>query len=515
MSFINKIKSRIPAFLLGGFTLFGGVNSDNSQIPQSSEKNEQKQIIVVPTVKNPLLRLEYQTDTLETRSSILLYNQNGKIYRHYKEGDPLYDMHLNLFVHEAWHTHNLNLGFRKYKFSPQEYRNLLIHDEITASLAALNSLILEYSFADNKKEFLQRFSPNGYYSFYFNEVSAGRIDPLSKDSAMLAKDYSLRVNGMIKTWMNRSYPSYCGRHKRMLLNYIRICGLYKDYPKTYQKMLHDMYKIGGIDFWKYAEEDIKPKDARLIDNLAKLKSYQKDNKSAIDMIDANSYLLEKIDDDEQRTVAVQHLIMSAEIKALIKKNNFVVDDKIATILYNKVKTNHSSDKTFARFAEETSLNAKKLLRDSKKDSLSLDDFIHKVYNLDGVDLSKNITNFENYNIPYKPNKKFWDADTEMTDFPWLVISKETIVANIRPEIKSDNHEKPKNPTVRGSLPRRSGIQYVTIPNFWEPILTSATPEQTKQLKQLYIDFHNSAKQNSLKDSKLQDITLEQRKKHQR
>ena len=177
MSFWKKSNIKIAGLLLTGLTLFG-TGSDSGQKEGSDPKTAKTDSIdAKPIVEKPTMNITYQTDTLERRSAILLYNLNGRIIRYYRDNDPLYRMEMYLFVHEAWHTHNLNTGFKsKHKFSPQEYRKLLVHDEISANLAALNSLILEYTFSDNKKEFLDSICADSrYFSFYFNEVAEGKI----------------------------------------------------------------------------------------------------------------------------------------------------------------------------------------------------------------------------------------------------------------------------------------------------------------------------------------------------
>ena len=476
--------------MLTGLTLFGtgsdsGQKDDNSQPPKADSVN------ITPVVKNPVLNITYQTDTLKKRTNILLYNQNGNIIRHYRDNDKLYSMKMHLFVHEAWHTHNLNTGFKsKYKFSPQKYRELLAHDEISANLASLNSLILEYTFADNKKDFLDSIcAKSKYFSFYFNEVAKGKINPLSTDSAMIEKDHSLRVNGIIKTWMERSYPAYSERQKRMLFRYLERNGIYSEHKRAYNKVLHEMYTIGGIDFWKYAKSDIKLSNIAIVDDLTKINTFPKENKHLFAQIKKHIPMIEKIDNDNQRAFAIQHLLIASEIKAEIQEKNYIVDDKITSILYNKISSRYAKDPTFYTFVRHSASNTRPLSLIKDKDTTSLDDFINIIYTFNNVDLKEKITDFTYNDVPCQPDK-FWNMShsgnmyfAEWNDVPAAYI-------HTLPKIKILQTTQPKNMAEKYDQPHRSSKQYVDIPNFNEPILIALSPAQKQELKRIYADFYD-------------------------
>ena len=493
MNFFNKIKSKIPALLLGGLTVLGISSSADkkSDIAENNAKPAQKTEVVNSKVKKPIFTVFYFTDTIEKRSPILLFNNRRTIIRHYRANDELYRMRIHLFAHEAWHTHNLNTGFRdKYKLSPKQYRKLLSHDEISADLVALNTQILEYELSDDKTEFLKKYN-NSFYSFYFKEVAKGEIDPSSTNPKMREKDYKLRINGIMKAWMERSYESYSGRHHVMLFNYIRRYGLYGSHNKNYQMLLHRMYTIGGIDFWKYAEQDIKTNDVDLFNNLTKIKSFPKKDGTIIEEIKKFAPLLEEITDDNQRTAAVQHLIISSEIKAKIINNSYDIDHKIANILYNKTYTKYMQDENFADFAAQASLLSKKIRINEVEPKISLDDFIEKTYSLNGVDLSKIINNFSSENIPYTPDKLALNFEAESNNIVLWNDLNEMLAANIKLQKENTGADKPKNKYTPEVHSRRSGIQSVELPNFEEPILVALTAEQTELIRQTYKKFYAS------------------------
>ena len=403
MNLWNKIKSGSTALLIGGAALFG-LNSDKNS-PPKQEKPVPKVIIDKPTVKNPSVQITYQTDTLKKHSSILLYNLNNHIYRHYRKGDSSYRMRMHLFVHENWHSHNNNLNFRMKIFSPYEYRKLCIHDEISACLCSLNSLIIEYNLTDKKEEFLKYFAnPNNLFSFYFKEVANGNIDPFSTNPSMIEKDRKLRVNGMINNWMRRIYKGYAGSQQRMLLNYTKRIGIHKSQDKAYKKALNHMYSMGGINFWKYVDKDIKVNDNSILNSLNKIKSLPNSGKNLVSDIQRYFPLVEKIQDDTQRHIALQHLLISAEIKtemAKSKNNNYIDNKQIATILYNKIKTRYSLDKSFTEFTETGCLSTKKTIYDVN-DNESLDDFVNKVYyTKKWGNLKDMINDFEAKDVPCK------------------------------------------------------------------------------------------------------------------
>ena len=484
MRFRTKLKLGMSAFVLGALTLFGVSRGSKPDDLEPENQNINK-----PTVKKPRYRVTYTTDTIEQRSSILLYNQNGKIHRFYRDNDSMYRLKLFLFVHEAWHTHNNNLGFRKHKFSLRQYQKLLIHDEISACLAALNSLILEYSFSDDKETFLKNITkPNRFFSFYFKKVASGDIVPFSNDSNMIKKDLSLRVNGAIKTWMSKSYDSYSKRQKKMVLNYIQLNGLFNDNQKTYQKMVQGMYKIGGIDFWKYVKEDVQVSDLSLLAGLPKVASFSKKNSTAINEIKKFMPLLENIYDDKQRALAVQHLIISSEIKAKIIDKKYKVNEQTATILYNKSRLAHEGDNSFSEFVEENTILSKKLFFSGEKKAMDLNQFIKEIYNLNGFDLTEVIKNFDTNDVPYIAEKSFFaQSASGKNTFVWNSYDE----AFFEHEPHSDKAQIVafQGPRTKIKL-RQSAPQYVDIPNFWEPILIAATPQQTEDLKNLYRDFNN-------------------------
>ena len=498
MKLSNKIKFGIPTLMLGSFALFGACQNKDS--PKNENTPQEKIIVDVPTVKNPTLRISYNTDTLENYSPILLYNQNGRIFRHYRKDDASYKMILYLFVHEAWHTHNLDLGYKIHKYSPQQYRKLLAHDEISANLTSLNSLIFEYSFSDNKQKFLKRFTKsNNMFSTYFKEVALGNIDPFSKDSVMIEKDLSLRINSVMDSWMARAYKSYADRQQRMVFNYIQLHGLFDEHNKNYQKMLHGMYNIGGIDFWKYAKKDININDVALINNLAKVQSFSKKNKTAIKEIKRYIPQIEKITNDEERFIALQHLIISSELKAKFIDNNYEVDYNLTSILYNKIRTSHINDDTFDEFAKSSMLFSKKFVynNDYNKES-HLNEFISAVYTINGIDLSKKINDFDAKDVPYRSDINLWSMMSNHADILKRETFDETLMTYVRVSKKtssfSEKHEKQPHP-------RRSELQYIDIPNFWEPILIASTTEQIAELKKMYDKFENMSETKEFSEQK--------------
>lgn len=514
MNFWKKSNIKVAGLLLTGLTLFG-TGSNNSQKednePQTAKTDN---IDIKPVVKKPTLNITYRTDTLEKRSLILLYNQNGNIIRHYRDNDSLYRMKMHLFVHEAWHTHNLNTGFKsKYKLSPQKYRKLLAHDEISANLASLNSLILEYTFADNKKEFLDSIcAQNKYFSFYFNEVANGKINPLSTDSAMIEKDRTLRMNGIMKIWMERSYPAYSERQKRMLFRYLERNGIQKEQETAYKKVLHEMYNIGGIDFWKYAKSDIKLSNIAIIDDLTKINTFPKENKQLFAEIKKYAPMVEKIENDKQRAFAIQHLLIASEIKAEIQEKNYVVDDKITSILYNKISSRYAKDPSFYAFVRHSASNTRPLSLIKDKDTTSLDDFINIIYTFNDVDLKEKITDFAYNDVPCQPDK-FWNISHSgnMCFAEWNDVHAAYI--HTLPKIKILQTTQPKNMAEKYDQPHRSSKQYVDIPNFNEPILIALKPEQVQKLKNIYAEFHNLEETKEFSQDNIEQLRgLKQNKK---
>jgi hypothetical protein len=233
--------------------------------------------------------------------------------------------------------------------------------------------------------------------------------------------------------------------------------------------------MGGIDFWNYVDKDIEIKEINLFDGLAKIKSFAKKNNAMMEEIKKYAPLLEKIEDDSQRIAALQHLILSSEIKAKISKNNYEIDEKIVTILYNKAMVKYAKDNTFSIFVGETRTSNNIIIFNEDK-KCSLEDFIAKVYNFKGIDLSRQIKDFDVYNLPYDVDK--WGYDYQADDRSivlWNDID-EVLAANVQRHDNARVVGKNKKEYLRNNS-RRSGILFVDVPNFEEPILTASTPAQ--------------------------------------
>ena len=154
--YINKHRKTLCKGILGAglFGVLGAMSFGLTKSAPEAKKMSQKPTDTVLVIKNPYVDVAYLTDTLEKPGTALLVNQHGKITRNYVENNNLYRLDLALFVHEWWHSQNHAL-FYEYKYmTPHEYYKICMHNEITANLAALLTVRLEYMVADNKAEVL-------------------------------------------------------------------------------------------------------------------------------------------------------------------------------------------------------------------------------------------------------------------------------------------------------------------------------------------------------------------------
>ena len=101
------------------------------------------------------------------------------------------------------------------------------------------------------------------------------------------------------------------------------------------------------------------------------------------------------------------MLIASEIKAKIQEKNYIVDDKITAILYNKISSRYAKDPTFYTFVRNSASNTKPFSLIKDKDTTSFDDFMNIIYTFNNVDLKEKITDFAYNNVPCQPDK-FWN-----------------------------------------------------------------------------------------------------------
>lgn len=499
---INILKQRTKHFMLTygmvGLTLGAPLcfGCQNGKIQKNKTKTPQDTTITVKPVeiKNPVATIAYYTDTLYQATSALLMYNKGKIMRYYVENNGSFYLRMPYIVHEDWHRHNSQSGFRlNSKISPYEYYKLSIQDEMTANLAAILTARYEYLCAQNQKEIVKKYEKT-YMGFYFKAIKAKKIKPNAL--VMDEKERAFLANGVKKMWFETYYQTYAPALYRMIPRYIERKNLYSSNPKAYQKYVSHFWTIGGIDFSKYLGSNIDIKQdeqVMLIDDMKDVHCLKKDASFLVQNMTANMPRLKNFA-LQDRQAALLNLIISAKIKSVLKAKDgaFLMNNPEAvTAAYNKVMFEVVRDSTFYQFLDKRSFmdNARfSLLKKTDK----LEKKIREFYVYKEVDLSKQIKNFKLIKT-MKPSYLSDDLfvgfyfDSEQKNH-----TKNTAKFSLIDDVRKPYYPAPKTKdTIKSLKPKRiSEKQFIDIPNFWEPILAHPNEKNNQAIFQMMENFNN-------------------------
>lgn len=499
---INILKQRTKHFMLtygitglalGTPLCFG---CQNDKIQQNKTETKKDTIVTVKPVeiKNPVATIAYYTDTLyHATSTIMRYNQ-GKVTRNYVENNGSFYLKMPIVVHEDWHRHNSQSGFRlNSKISPYEYYKLCIQDEMTANLAAILTARYEYLRAQNKKAIIKKYEKS-YMGFYFKAIKAKKIKPNALE--MDDKERAFLANGVKKMWLDTYYEHYAPRLYRMIPRYVERRDLYPSAPKLYKKYVSYFWTIGGIDFSKYLESDIEIKQDEqlmLIDDMKDVHCLKKDASFLVNNVTANMPRLKNFA-LQDRQAALLNLMVSAKLKSELKAKDsafLTSNPEVITATYNKVMFEVVRDSTFYQFLDKCSFmdNARfSLLKKTDK----LEEKIRAFYVYKEVDLSKQIKNFK----LIKTMKPHYLSDDLFMTFYFDSKQKNCTQNAASFPLINDAHKafspvRKAADTLTASKPKRiSEKQFIDIPNFWEPILAHPNEKSNRAIFQMMEDFNN-------------------------
>lgn len=513
MRFTDIVKSYLGALGFGILTSLSGSSCQpkkaDAELP---EKPQNTQNIPAQKVISPVLTIEYRTDTLEHETSVLLYYLNGSITRNYIENNNSFKMQLPYFTHEKWHHHNAQTGFRnRFLCTPDEYYKLCMHDEISATMSAILTARYEYLAAENKSqknEIIKKYE-NTYMKFYFSEIKNGHIHPESSKIHDIVKERKLIANGTRDLWMRAYAPVYAQRILRMVKNYIGKKGLVEDSKQNYEILRNKMYTIGGVNFASYMDKDIDAPNEfiSITENLRKVKSLNKHIKKILPDIEEQYNNLQQIDLAHKQE-AFQHIFIAARLKQMLQSvnpQNLESHPQIITSCYQKIVGNLKYDTSFAQFINESAVYGLSKNQISIENDSRYDEFLNKAYTLNGTNLIKYIQNFNKDDLPVT---SFTHELTQKSYFP--IMPRPTFINDI-----TTNYIQPENSAKQTFIfksttkpqtkedKRISDIQHIDIPNFFEPILTKATPEQEQQIFNMIHQFENVPE--VLKSCRTQDI----------
>lgn len=317
--------------------------------------------------------------------------------------------------------------------------------------------------------------------FYFDEIAKGRIKPGSKKVADIEKERKLLANGTMKMWMNTYSRSYTPSIYRMLQRYIIRAGLVADGKNGYQKVLNQMYTIGGVNFANYFEHDIEMKEDKVLiaEQLPKINFMKAGGVEIMNIVNQNYPLLQEVGVEKQ-TEIFQNLLISSQLKYLLRNKTaeeLQENPQLINLCFRKVLNSAYNDPSFQKVVENFPIinehRGNLLLKD-----YNFDETTRKMYMFKGVDLTEAISDFSPKKVPVKSvfeqgfEKNYYnDIWAEFFLYP-----------KIKVQLQKSTLQPPKNnnssvlPPSQYARPRRSGVMHVNIPNFREPILLNNTPE---------------------------------------
>ncbi|MBO5038531.1 MAG: hypothetical protein J6C85_03635 [Alphaproteobacteria bacterium] len=505
---INILKQRTRHFMLtygmtglalGTPLCFG---CQNDKIQQNKTETKKDTIVTVKPVeiKNPVATIAYYTDTLHQATSTLLMYNKGKIIRYYVENHGSFYLKLPYVVHEDWHRHNFKSGFKvNSKLSPYEYYKLCIQDEMTANLAAILTARYEYLCAKDKKAVINKYE-NTYMGFYFKAIKEKKFIPQAV--AISFQERAFLANGVKKMWLETYYEHYAPKLYRMIPRYIERRDLYPSNHILYKKYVSFFWTIGGIDFSKYLESDIDEKrdeQVMMAEDMKDVKSFKKDAPFLVQNITGNMPKLRNFAPQDQEQ-ALLHLVISAKLKSALKDKDESVLKHNRLVLsetYNKVMFELVRDSSLYRFLDTYAFVAQNRFNVLEKTE-NLEGKLKSFYVYKNVDLSRQIKNFTLLES-LKPKNGFDDSIAKFYFWPDLTSYKQDktdfpIDENkTNEDIAALHGEKEVWQTTQSNIKykrqRISKAQYIDIPNFWEPILTDAKPEDTQAILTMIEKFN--------------------------
>ena len=483
--------------------------------PKQQIKEQPKDSVVI--LNNPLIDISYRTDTLEHKGTALLYHNYKGITRNYVENENLYVLDLALFVHEWWHSQNNELRFRRHLMSPYEYYKISMHNEISANLAAILTVRMEYLAADDKAAVLQKYE-NSYLKFYIDAIKQKRINPEDYSKSAQDKEWYLLANGTRDMWMRKFANHYSPSMHLYLQSYYNLFGD-KFWVKNrdtgnYQRLCNKMYTIGGVNFWKYMDKDITTKDDKVLiaEELRKVKSLSAGGRKMIQYIEDDITLLNDIGIEKQ-SEAFQNMLIADKLKSMLdntKKEKLEKYPGLIAVFYNKIQNEIRHDKKYTQMVKmfpNISNNRGRLHNDKAKYA----EAIQKLYTYKGIDLTAYLTDFSAENVPVKNSLEHKNNNYDWhLSVPAMFLKDDAVFADMMTEMISDRNIKspyivplylkapqqiPEPPKIIPPKPRKSRLsapQFITIPNWKQPILL-AKPEQAKTVFACMHDFINMPK----------------------
>jgi len=444
------------------------------------DKKSYQELSAVPNLEKsdsfilqPVSHVSYRTDTISERTSTLLFYSNGNITRLYKDGDNRYQMQMPYFAHENWHHHNDDLKYRFCgKLSVQEYVKLCAWDEISANLCAILTARYEYLYSKDPQSVIQKYQ-NTYMKFYFDAIKTGQITPNSEKISDTERAFL--INGTKNMWLQKFWSVYLNTFIKKLNIHVEHFGVVPDNNKEYLLLRNNMLHMGGINFASYLKHDITIKNQQIL-SLAKMyevTSFKTDRKDISTNINTYINKIEMFPEEQQKNILL-HVIISTKLKKALESfssNTSFSNEILIKNLYNGIESDLRRDQSFIKWLNDIKPTNTVIHYASETQYI---EFIKDIYTYNGTDLTQFIDKNRFLNtIQYY---KRFHIDTPTTNSIPLECLQTTNTTSPKPMYKEQN--------------RKSSIQYIDLPNFSQPILTSSSNNHKKQIQKVICDFED-------------------------
>jgi hypothetical protein len=237
-----------------------------------------------------------------------------------------------------------------------------------------------------------------------------------------------------------------------------------------------MYSIGGVDFSKYLDREIEISGNMMdfIEKMGKVQSFQGENHYFIDDVAKGMMKASELPAKYQ-VEALQHILISSKIKSELRKNKNVSEANL-DIFYNKTKHRLESDWTYKYFIDSYQQPIPILDKSTPVAENQYKQIVAELYSFKDEILS------EELDISLKDKKPITSFDLE-TKF-----SNDTFLAEIADNWLNGDKKKPWPKQYKEGPRRLSDEQFMEVPNYREPILTSASAEQNDSIGVIVNNF---------------------------
>lgn len=249
-----------------------------------SDKKETKKALKkqrADAIPTPTRKIDYQVDTLskETPTIAYFHKYNNTITVNYQENvsDTPLEQSKAVKAHEQKHRDNQAAGIDNMPMSLEQYYKTEINNEISATIAELLQIRMEYINAKTEEErtnILSRADASKFY-YYTNAIRSGDINPLAQNLQDFEKEMKFIAQKTQYFWMENFADSYDKNQLyRNTLGYMAKHDYdeLKDNHKNYEKARKIAYTIGGLNFSQYINdiscinENIKKADKMIVAN---------------------------------------------------------------------------------------------------------------------------------------------------------------------------------------------------------------------------------------------------------